>query len=201
MDGATPIAWATALVPPSKSMICEAVINGTIAENATTRKGFVANCVIDRRADSIHPLRVLDSKQLLDRLQSQGVKNADIARALKIDPARVTEMKKGQRRLLLDEAVKLVAAFELESGSTVEPLHPAIPRLIARHIARTLELDTDGDDPRMLELVADLQAFSRFVADPQVRASLDAAENFFRAMDLRRAPGAASSRKQTDLQH
>ena len=182
-------------------MICEAVINRTIAENATTRKGFIANCVIDRQRDSIHPLRVLDSKQLLDRLHAQGVKNADIARTLKIDPARVTEMKKGQRRLLLDEAVKLVGAFGLEPDGPAGPLHPAIPRLIARHIARSLGLDKEADDPRMLELVADLQAFSRFVADPQVRESLDAAENFFRAMDARRPPSETKGRKQIDLQH
>lgn len=182
-------------------MICDTVMPNTIANNATICKGHLANCVIDAKNYSPQPCGVLDSKQLLDRLQAQGVKNADIARALKIDPARVTEMRKGQRRLLLDEAVKLVAAFGLEPDGQVEPLHPAIPRLIARHIARSLGLDKDSNDPRMLELVADLQAFSRFVADPQVRASLDAAENFFRAMDLRRTPGAPAGRKQTDLQH
>jgi hypothetical protein len=195
----SPSVDATTLVPPSASMICEAVMAPMLRKSQHKSTANLANCVMDARDAFVQPARVLDSRQLLARLAERGVKNADIARTLKIDPARVTEMRKGQRRLLLDEAVRLVQTFGLESDQ-VAPIHPAIPQLIARHIVRTLGLELEPQDPRLQELVADLSAFSRFVRDPQVRESLEAAEAFFRAMDLRRGAGEAEGQPQTSLE-
>lgn len=195
METGHPKAVATMLVPPSASMMSEAVMAPLLRKTQGVSTRNLADCVIDPAHESVHPPLVLDSRELLAQLDARGVRNADIARALKIDPARVTEMKKGQRRLLLDEAVKLVEAFELESGPAAPPLHPAVPLLIARHIVGALGLKLKPDDPRLQELVADLSAFSRFVRDPQVRESLEAAEQFFLAMNLRRASAGAEGQQ------
>ena len=131
---------------------------------------------------------MMTTGELIAALEGKGISNTQIARALNIGNSRVTELKQGSRKLKHDEAVRLVERFGLESQSSqpAMPLPPAVIRLVAGHIANALGVDADPDSPQMQELVADLAAFSRFVADPQVRESIAAAEGFFRAMRLRR---------------
>jgi hypothetical protein len=127
---------------------------------------------------------VLDTDGLLALLEERGVRNVDIAKALGLPDSRVPEIKRKDRKLSLDEAVKLVRAFQLEQALQAPPLPPAVTRLTVRYIAQ--ELGISPDDSRLEELAEDLRAFSEFVADPKVRRSLDAAESFFQAMRLRR---------------
>jgi hypothetical protein len=131
---------------------------------------------------------VLTTKELLARLRDKGIINADIARALKISPSRVTDLFDGDRALKLDEAVKLVEAFDLEQPPS--PQVPALPgpvsQLIVQHIAQELGRPLEQDAPQLVELSEDLRAFSEFVTDPKVRESIDLAMAFFQAMRLRR---------------
>jgi hypothetical protein len=127
---------------------------------------------------------VLDTDQILAALDEKGVRNVDIARTLGLPDSRIPEIKRKERKLSLDEGVKLARAFELEPGQAVQPLPPAVSRLVVRYVAE--ELGAAPDDSRLEELSEDLRAFSEFVADPKVRRSLEAAESFFQAMRFRR---------------
>lgn len=138
----------------------------------------------------------MTSRELLDELEARGVSGADMARALNINPSGVTRLKRGERQLMLDEAVKLVERFGLEDGEQRQPLPPAIKQLVARYIVRSLGLAVSPDDPKMIDLVEDLSAFVRFVDDPQARDSIQGAESFFRAMELRRPAGQKEDRQQ-----
>jgi hypothetical protein len=126
---------------------------------------------------------VLDSSELLARLEAKGIRNVDIARALDLPDSRIPEIRRKERALKLDEAVKLVRAFELESDR-LPPLSDQVIRLVVRYVAA--ELGSSPDEAQLQELTRDVQAFSEFVADPKVRRSVEAAEGFFRAMTLRR---------------
>jgi hypothetical protein len=139
---------------------------------------------------------VLDTDQLLARLEEKGVRNVDIARALGLPDSRVPEIKRKERALKLDEAVKLVRAFGLEQGQTVAPLPPAVSRLVVRYVAESL--GASPEDEHLADLAEDLRAFSEFVADPKVRRSLEAAESFFQAMRLRRPRAEREAAPQSD---
>jgi hypothetical protein len=132
---------------------------------------------------------VLTTVELLEQLNEKGVKNADIARALDVAPSRVTELKKGERALKLDEAAKLVEQFSLElppGSQRVSPLPAPISRLIVRYIAA--ELACPVEEPRLLEIAEDVRAFAEYVTDPKVRGSIDLQAAFFDVMRLRRTP-------------
>jgi hypothetical protein len=134
---------------------------------------------------------MFDTDELLARLHQKGVKNIEIARALGLPDSRVPEIKRKDRALKLDEAVKLVRAFELEQDQAAAPLPDPVLRLLVRYIASELAVPLEANEARLEELTADVQAFSEFVADPKVRRSVDAAEGFFRAMHLRRPKSGA----------
>lgn len=148
----------------------------------------------------MHSLGMLTAAELLARLNERGVKNADIARALKVTPSRITEMKKGERRLLLDEAVKLVEVFELESpqGHPASPLPAPIARLVVQYVSHELGANLEGNQDQLEELAQDIRAFAEFVADPSVRESVEAAEAFFQAMRLRRPKPAKEAQSESD---
>lgn len=141
---------------------------------------------------------MMDTGELLSAIDARGIRNRDIVRVLGVDPARVTEMRKGKRRILLDEAAKLSREFELESDPRVVPLPQSVNRLLVRHVAATLGCLPEGDDPRLAELAEDLRAFSVFVTDPKVRQSVDAAETFFQAMTLRHRERPIEGPQETD---
>lgn len=129
-------------------------------------------------------------------IEERGIRNVDIAKALGLPDSRVPEIKRKDRKLSLEEAVKLVRAFGLEQGRPVPPLPPAVSRLIVRYVAE--ELGMEAEEGRLQELAEDLRAFSEFVADPKVRRSLDAAESFFQAMRLRRPRAESEAEQQSD---
>jgi hypothetical protein len=189
----SPIMRAKAEVPPKRSIICAEVINRDYNENREVCKSLFANSVIYGFGSIAQRKGVMTTGELLARLDEKGVKNAAIARALNVSPSRVTEMKKGVRRLQLDEAVKLVAAFELESPSSpakVAPLPAPVARLVVLYIMAAMAEPAESR-PSAEELAADIQAFSEFVTDPAARESIESAEVFFQALRLRRSiPGA-----------
>ena len=178
-------------------MICETVIDRSYTENRNDCNSRVPLCVIYPPSAFRQAGGVLTTKELLARLRDRNVKNADIARALQITPSRVTELFNGERALKLDEAAKLVAAFDLEAeqspDSKVSPLPAPVSRLVVQHIARQLDRPLEEDSPQLEALAEDLRAFAEFVTDPAVRESIDLAMAFFQALRLRRpAPVEAS---------
>jgi transcriptional regulator with XRE-family HTH domain len=130
---------------------------------------------------------MITTVELLAQLKAKNISNADVARTLGLAPSRITEMRKGERALKLEEAVKLVAVYGLSEqapSQRVSPLPAPISRLVVRYLAA--ELGASPTEEQVAELAEDVRAFAEFVADPQVRESLDSAEAFFRAMRLRR---------------
>jgi transcriptional regulator with XRE-family HTH domain len=185
----SPIMRAKAEVPPNRSMICAEVINRDYNENREVCKAPFANSVIYGIGSLRQPKRVLTTGELIARLDEKRVKNADIARALNVSPSRVTDIKKGERRLQLDEAAKLVVAFGLESPPSPErvvPLSARVTRLLVEYVALELGCDPETNQGRIDELTKDVRAFAAHVADPQVRDSEALAETFFQALRLRR---------------
>lgn len=130
---------------------------------------------------------MINTAQLIASLRERKIRNIDVARVLDIQPSRVTEIYNGDRVVKLDEAAKLVEAFGLETLPSPAPLSPLpvpITRLIVRYVLA--EVGGKADDQKIEELSEDLRAFGQFVADPAVRESIQAGENFFQAMRLRR---------------
>ena len=140
--------------------------------------------------------RVLNSTQLLARLEEKKVRNVDIARALGLPDSRIPEIKRKQRKLTLDEGARLVEAFGLEPSQLQVPLPHSIVRLVVRYIA--LELAAQPSEARIEEIATVVRAFSEFVSDPKHRSSVEAAEAFFEAMRLMRPPPAEEARQETD---
>jgi hypothetical protein len=157
-------------------------------ENRKACKPNVSDCVIYPDCAVRHSTTVLTTHELLRRLGDRGIKNADVARVLKVTPSRITEMHKGLRAIKLDEAVKLVQAFGLEEEPSprVAPVPPQIAQLIVQYVAAELGVDLATNAALIAELSEDVRAFAEFVTDPQVRESIDAATAFFQAMRLRR---------------
>jgi hypothetical protein len=147
-----------------------------------------------------HRTTVLDTEELLARLQEKGIRNVDIAKVLGLPDSRVPEIRDRRRSLKLDEGAKLARAFGLEPGQSADPIPLPILRLVVRYVAEELGL-AQGDDRQLEELTADVQAFSEFVAEPKVRRSLDAAEGFFQAMRIRRRATAPAAPSGTDPRH
>lgn len=144
---------------------------------------------------------VLDTDELLTKLKEKGVRNVDIARVLDLPDSRVPEIRDKRRALKLDEGAKLVRAFGLEPSPEAVPLPAPILRLAVRYLAAELGRSPDEDQQQLEDLIADIQAFSEFVADPKVRRSIEAAEGFFQAMRLRRRAPPKEAPSETDPHH
>jgi hypothetical protein len=174
-------------------MMSPAVITKGSNENRNTCKGRIPNYVISDCYGMRQNDGVLTTVELLDRLESKGVKNADIARALRVAPSRVTEMKKGERAIKLDEAAKLVSQFQLESAPVLRapPLPAPVSRLLVRYIVN--ELNCQAPESRLEDIAEDVRAFAEYVTDPKVRGSISLQEAFFDVMRLRR-PAPANDR-------
>lgn len=175
-------------MPPSIEMIPETVMEPEYTGNRNVCNSEMPDCVIAPPLWFSHPRVVLTTAELIARLEERGIRNAEIARTLGVSPSRVTEMKKGERAIKLDEAAKLAAEFDLESlpSQRVPPLPGRISRLIVLYIAAELGHDAEENREQIEELSEDVRAFAEFVADPRVRESAEAAEAFFQAMRLRR---------------
>lgn len=155
----------------------------------------VADCL-----SAVHSGGVLTRDQLLERLNAKvdrkEIRNVDIARALGLPDSRIPALLRGERRIFFDEATRLVQAFELEQDPAAEPLRASILRLAVLHIARRLGLKVE--EPALQELAEDLRAFSVFAANPKVRQSVEAAEGFFQALQLRRPEAEEEARQGSD---
>jgi hypothetical protein len=164
-----------------------AVICGLDTENRKGSQAPISDYVISGSYRFGQTAVVLTTVELLSRLEEKGVKNADIARALNVTPSRITEMKKGERAIKLDEAAKLVARFDLESppAQRVAPIPAPVSRLIVRYVAE--ELGCRAEENHLQDIAEDVRAFAEFVADPSARGSIEMAEMFFQAMRLRRS--------------
>lgn len=167
----------------------EAVMVDSTTLNVGARQAFPTNCVKDEFYESGYSPVMLDTDELLARLEERGIRNVQIAKALGLPDSRIPEIRRKERALKLDEAVKLVRAFELEQGSEAEPLHPKMIRLSVLYVAAVLGVPLERTEAQMEDIVATLRAFSLFVADPKVRRSVEAAEGFFQAMILRPRSG------------
>lgn len=153
---------------------------------------------VEPRYDSVQLAPVLDTDELLSRLEARGVRNVEIARVLGLPDSRVPEIRDKRRALKLDEGAKLVAAFGLNSET--QPLPTPVVRLLVRYVAQ--ELGVQGaDEARIADLTEDVRAFAEFVADPKVRGNPTAAEAFFQAMRLRRPKPGAKARSESDPDH
>jgi transcriptional regulator with XRE-family HTH domain len=184
----TPTAVANALRPPNLSMMSETVMDGILPKIGTIATPLFADCVIYPSRCVVQRKMMLTTRELLDRLGQRGIKNHQIAKALGVSPSRVTEMRKGERTIKLDEAAKLVSEFELEEPLALVkvPVLPApIARLVVTYVAGELGL-AEADPAQLEDIAQDVRAFAEFVSDPAVRESIDAAETFFQAMRLRR---------------
>lgn len=135
---------------------------------------------------------MMDTAQLLARLEDANVKSADMARVLKLPSSRIAEIRGGRRQIKLDEAAKLVKAFGLEDSNSapITPLTTPIARLLVLHVSHSVGAALN--DEQVAELAADLRAFATFVADPHVRDSVQAATGFLQALQLRRKAPRAS---------
>jgi hypothetical protein len=177
-------------------MISETVMAETYTEKRKVCNRDIQISVISPPEAFSQSVCVIDTKELLARLRTKGVINADIARALSIKPSAVTELfKEGGRKLKLDEAVTLVETFELERAPSPPgpPLPAPVSQLIVQHIALELGRPLPQDAPQLQELAEDLRAFSEYVTDPKRRESLDLAEMFFEAMRIRRPASVEAS--------
>lgn len=142
---------------------------------------------------------VLRTADLLRILEERGIPKTEIAAVLNIGKSRVTELFKGDRALKLDEAATLVERYDLESGldPSAAPLPVSIYQLAIRYIAGELGV-SDPDPPLLHDLALDVRAFVAHVRDPRVRDSIEAAEQFFRAMRLRRPGQQSEDRLESD---
>jgi sugar phosphate isomerase/epimerase len=151
------------------------------------------------RYDSAQRAGVLDTDELLHRLEDRGIRNVDIARVLGLPDSRIPEIRDKRRAIKLDEGAKLTRAFGLEPVHKADPLPASVVRLLVRYMAAELRADTTEE--HLADLAEDVRAFAEFVADPKVRSSVEAAEAFFQAMRLRRPKAEAEGRSENDHDH
>jgi hypothetical protein len=177
-------------------MMSEAVMQPTYDERRSLSTA-PTNSVVAAYYDSSNFPLVLDTEELLARLEARGVRNVEIARALDLPDSRVPEIRSRRRRLTLDEAAALDRAFELKLGPP--PLPIPVLRLVVRHVGRALGVSQERVHAQLEDLAEDLRAFSEFVSDPKVRRSIEMAEGYFEAL-IRRPPKARSeARPENDL--
>ena len=157
---------------------------------------MITNCVVAPSYALRQPRTMLTTDELLARLEQKKIRNVDIARALGLPDSRVPEIRKKTRKLSLDEGARLAQVFALEQTPPASSLPPSIARLVVRYIAT--ELRAAQDEARLEEIAEDVRAFSAFVADPNIRSSVAAAETFFQAMRLRRPRPEEEARSGTD---
>lgn len=143
--------------------------------SASTIYGF-ASCEAPRQKRS-----VLGQEELLAALRREKeagrIRNKQVEQLLRLPSSRVAEIFEGTRQIKLNEAKRLVEAFDLEEGSAHPRLHTQAARLFVRHAAKALGADVP--QAQVEALAADLQGFVEFVTIPEVSDRLDRAQEFF----------------------
>lgn len=140
---------------------------------------------------------------LSERIKRKEISQSDVARALGVQPSRMTELfKHGTYQLSVDQAVKLVEAFELERPPVprVAPVPVEVMRLVVLYVAEELGVSLSEKADLLRELTEDVRAFGEYVADPSKRERLDLAEEFFRVMRVRRPGRQEADRRENDPQ-
>lgn len=85
--------------------------NGSVTTSEIGYGGLLAS-VFNRES-------MLSTEQFLAEVEAAAKNRAEIARVLKLAPARVTELYKGDRKLTYDEALALARAYNIEPVETV----------------------------------------------------------------------------------
>lgn len=133
------------------------------------------------------------------KIALKEISQADVAEVLGVQPSRMTELFKHRKyQLRLDQAVKLVEAFQLESprGRQVPPVPAETLRLVVLYVAEELGVSLLDNEALLEDLIADVRAFAEYVADSSRRDRLDLAEEFFRVMKVRRPTRQAADRRE-----
>lgn len=111
--------------------------------NASAR--VITNSVIDHFAAVQHPRDMLGKLEFLAKIEAKAKSRAEMARAIKVAPPRITEMFKGDRDLSYDEAKLLADHFDIaDEASAPEPWVPSAEVLQA---ILSVLLSTESDDP------------------------------------------------------
>jgi cyanate lyase len=127
---------------------------------------------------------MFDTKRLLDALRARGLSNAEISRAVGLPSSRIAEIFGGRRQVKLDEAKRLVEAFQLEERlDDIDLLNADLARLLVLHVSRRVGDNLSPDDPIVQELAEDLAAFARFVQRQGQPPSPATAEGFLAGRD------------------
>lgn len=194
-------------VPPNSSMISETVmVENSVTENRNTTQAVVPESAVYPELLRGHVINMMKTGEilglLLAKVNAKEITKTEIAEAAGIGKSRVSELfgSGTGRNLSHDEAVKLVERFQLESppAQKVSPVPGPIARLVVLYVAQELGIHLEERPDQLEELAEDVRAFAEYVADPQVRESLDAAEHFFRAIRVRRPGAREVSRPETD---
>lgn len=164
------------------------MVSASDSENRNCVQGVLTRPVIYPNETVSQMTAVFTTDQLLARLSERGIRNSAVAQVLQVHPSRVTEMRKGLRSIKLDEAARLVEAFDLEAPpSRPAPALPApVARLLVRYIAAELGFPLEEASHQLAELAEDVRAFVEYAGNQKGRGSVEATEAFFEALRLRR---------------
>jgi transcriptional regulator with XRE-family HTH domain len=147
--------------------------------------------VADGNSSLVYNPRMLGTEQLLRALENRGISQAEMARVLGLPSSRISEMYAGRRQVKLDEAKRLVEAFDLDDTEPVPPISEQTARLLILHVANQLRVPTPLPDDVLRELALDFQAFSRFARAHLPAPSLEATTGFLAGRRSDREPRGA----------
>lgn len=201
------MAVASLEVPPNSAMISETVMSETsVTEIRKHAQETFPLVDIYRPTRSAHSGYMMSTGEILAELQSKltakEITKTQIAKVAGIGNNRVSELfgSGTGRRLLHDEAVRLVEGFGLESGSSlpVPPVSPRIYRLVIQYVAAELGVPLESRQEQVEELVEDVRAFGELLRDPKYRDAPELVEMFFQAIRLRRPAPEKADRQESD---
>jgi predicted XRE-type DNA-binding protein len=189
------MAVASLEVPPNSAMISEVVMSeNSVTEFRNSPQVPFPNRDIYRSLVAAQITGMISTGEILAELQkkldAKDITKTRIAEVAGIGKNRVSELfgSGTGRRLLHDEAVKLVEGFGLErpQAPQVAPVSPQILRLVVQYIAGELGVPLTERQAEVAELAEDVRAFAELLRDPKYRDAPEVAETFFQAMRLRR---------------
>ena len=147
--------------------------------------------VQDGASGFVHIAAMMGTQELLAVVRPLAT-NAELARLLKLSPARITELYKGDRKLQLEEAKTLVEHFNLEGpGLAISQTSLPVAKMAVLHIAHGVGI-ADPDDDAVEDLARDLLAFASCALDPQWKGQIDALAQMLQGIEARRRAEKAS---------
>jgi hypothetical protein len=134
---------------------------------------------LDAGYSGAHLGRMLNTAEILKALKERGVKQKEIAAVLCVTQPRVSALYKTDRKLTVEEAIKLVDRFNLDDEPPSIPLNEQFLELAALAAARRLGLENvDYEDPRLKVAAQDILALVLADQDPRFGGSLEALRGF-----------------------